>query len=306
MKLKNIPLYAIYALGRILKGSDKADEIYLKMLYKYYLKKKCDLKNPKTYNEKIQWLKIYDKKPIYTQMVDKYEVRKIVTEQIGEEYLIPCLGVWDRFDEIDFDKLPNQFVLKCTHDSGGLVICRDKSKLDIAAAKKKIEHCLGRNYYLNLREWPYKDVKPRIIAEQYMEDTNVGQTRMYEGLTDYKFYCFDGKPRFLYISQGLEDHSTARISFVELDWKFAPYVRKDYKPFDVLPEKPFSFDEMIKLSEQLSKGYPFLRVDLYEIDKKVYFSEFTFSPCSGFMPFKETKHDLEIGNMIVLPQKDKS
>lgn len=150
------------------------DKMYLKICYKLATGKKLDLKNPQTFNEKLQWLKLYDRKPEYTRMVDKYEAKKYVAEKIGEEYIIPTLGVWDHFDEIDFDSLPDQFVLKCTHDSGGLVIVRDKAKLDKVAAKQKIEKSLKRNYYYSGREWPYKDVKPRIIAEKYMEDISSG------------------------------------------------------------------------------------------------------------------------------------
>lgn len=276
------------------------DEKYLCKRYKIRMKKDLDLENPKTFNEKLQWLKLYDRKPIYTTMVDKYEVKKYVADIIGEEHIIPTIGVWDKFEDIDFDSLPNQFVLKCTHDSGGLAICRDKSKFDIKKARNKINKSLKRNYYWANREWPYKDVKPRIIAEKYMEDQNAKV-----GLTDYKFYCFNGEPKFLYISSGLEDHSTAHISFVTLDWNFAPFRRNDYAPFDELPPKPQKFDEMLEYCKKLSIGHPFLRVDLYQINNTVYFSELTFSPCSGMMPFEPAEWDLEVGELIKLPEKTK-
>lgn len=273
------------------------DKPYLKLLYRSQMGKKLDLENPKTFNEKLQWLKIYDRKPEYVQMVDKYEAKKYVAERIGEKYIIPTLGVWDRFEDIDFDALPDQFVLKCTHDSGGLVICRDKTNLDKAAAKEKIEQSLRKNYYHRCREWPYKDVQPRILAEQYMEETTAGCV---EGLTDYKFYCFDGEPRFLYVSKGLEDHSTARISFLELDWSFSPFVRSDYKPFDELPAKPKNYEAMLDVAKKLSSGIAFLRVDLYEIAGKIYFSELTFSPCGGMIPFGPESWDLELGKMVTV------
>ena len=276
-------------LGRVLP-----DKTYLKLKYRFAMKTKLNLKDPKTFNEKIQWLKLYERKPEYTTMVDKYAVKKYVSDIIGEEYIIPNLGVWDSFDEIDFDSLPDKFVLKCTHDSGGLVICRNKASLNREEARIKIERSLKRNYYWSGREWPYKDVKPRIIAEQYMEDTNAS------GLTDYKFYCFNGKPKFLYVSQGLENHETAQISFLTMDWNFAPYRRSDYKPFDKLPPKPQMFETMIELAERLSQGHSFLRVDLYQIGNRIYFSELTFSPCSGLMPFENPEHNLEIGNMLKL------
>ncbi len=272
------------------------DALFLKLSYFAHFQKRLNLKNPKTFNEKLQWLKLYDRKPLYTTLVDKYEVKKYIEEKIGEEYIIPTLGVWERFDDIDFDKLPEQFVLKCTHDSGGLVICRDKSKLNVEEAKKKIEKSLKHNYYNIGREWPYKNVKPRIIAEQYMEDGSC------QGLTDYKFYCFNGEAKYLYISEGLEDHSTAKISFLTKDWEFAPFRRTDYRPYTELPEKPSNYAKMLELANQLSTGFRFLRVDLYEIQGKIYFSELTFSPCGGYMPFEPKEWDETFGSWIELPR----
>ena len=274
------------------------DKKYLKLLYKGRFGKSLDLDNPKTFNEKLQWLKLYDRKPEYTKMVDKYEAKKYVSEQIGEEYIIPTLGVWDSFDEIDFDSLPNQFVLKCTHDSGSLVICRDKEKLNKAVAKNKLESRLKKEFFHSSREWPYKDVKPRIMAEIFMEDPSQP-----EGLRDNKFYCFNGEPKFLYISEGLENHSTAKISFLNIDWTIAPFGRSDYKPFDELPPKPETFERMISFARKLSRNIPFVRVDLYEINGKVYFSELTFFPCGGFMPFNPPEWDEKLGSYIQLPIK---
>lgn len=274
------------------------DKQFLKLIYYCRLGKRLDLKNPMTFNEKLQWLKLYDRKPIYSIMVDKYEAKNYVAERIGAEYIIPTYGVWDSFEEIDFDTLPDQFVLKCTHDSGGLVIVRDKNKFDKKAAKVKIENSLKTNYYYHGREWSYKNVKPRILAEVYMEDDSGN------GLRDYKFYCFGGVPRFLYISEGLEDHSTAHISFVTCDWQFAPYERSDYRPFDVLPPKPSRFELMLGLAARLSQGTDFLRVDLYEVNGQVYFSELTFFPCGGVMAFKDEKHDFELGELLLLTKKE--
>ena len=271
------------------------DKPYLKLMYWTYLGKKLNLDNPKTFNEKLQWLKLNERKDIYTTMVDKYEVKNYVAERIGEQYIIPTLGVWDNFDDIDFDSLPNQFVLKCTHDSGGLVICRDKSEFDIKKAKKKINRCLKTNYYKPCREWPYKNVKPRIIAEEYMQDGYK------TSLTDYKFYCFNGEVKYLYISEGLEDHATAKISFLTPEWKFAPFKRSDYAPFEELPKKPVNFQKMLELANLLSKTMSFIRIDLYEINKKIYFSEYTLFPTGGFMPFEPNKWDEELGNWINLP-----
>lgn len=270
------------------------DRMYVEI--KYFLRKGklLNLRQPKTFNEKLLWLKLYDHNPEYTTMVDKYEAKQYVADRIGVEHIIPTLGVWNCFDDIDFESLPKQFVLKCTHDSGGLVICRDKREFDMKPARKKIEASLKTNYYYEGREWPYKNVRPRIIAEQYMEDGNG------KSLTDYKFYCFDGKPEYLYVSTGLENHSTASISFLTLEWRFAPFGRKDYKPFEKLPPKPTKFEEMKTLAAELSKGHKFLRVDLYQIGEQIYFSELTFSPCGGMMPFDPEEWDMKLGELIDL------
>ena len=271
------------------------DRLYIAIKYKMSLGRFPNLKNPQTFNEKLQWLKLHSRNSEYTRMVDKYEAKKFIADSIGEEYVIPTLGVWDKFDDIDFDILPDQFVLKCTHDSGGLVICRDKSKLDIAAAKKKIEKCLKTNYYWHGREWPYKNVKPRIIAEQYMDDGG-------GGLRDYKFFCFNGMPRFIYISQGLEDHSTARISFYDLEGNKMPFGRSDYRPFDVAPDMPETLSEMIEYCSVLSEkvGCPFVRIDFYCIKGKTYFGEITFSPCGGMLPFEPAEWDKKLGEYLDL------
>ncbi len=268
------------------------DTTYLRILYRAVYRRKLNLNNPVLFSEKLQWLKLNDRKKLYSVMVDKYLSKKYVAKIIGESHIIPTLGVWDSFDEIDFNNLPNSYVLKCTHDSGGLVICRNND-IDKEAARKKIQNSLKNNYYYLFREWPYKNVKPRIIAEKYMEN-NGGS------LVDYKFYCFNGEPRFLYVSTGLENHKTARISFINMDWTFASYKRVDYKEFDVLPEKPKTFDEMVTIARKLSTGFKFLRVDLYEINGEVYFSELTFSPNSGCMVFKDPSSDVEIGKMLAL------
>lgn len=271
------------------------DKTYLKLMFHTYMGRKLDLKNPKTFSEKLQWLKLYDRNPEYTTMVDKYGVKKYVADRVGEQYIIPTLGVWDRFDDIDFDALPDQFVLKCTHDSGGLVICRDKSKLDMAAARTKIEKSLATDYYLRGREWPYKNVRPRIIAEQYMEN---GKDK---DLNDYKFYCFNGEPRFLYVSRGLSDHSTASISYVSLSWEKQPYKRHDFADFEELPPKPMNFERMVELSRKLAENIPFLRADFYEINNTVYFGELTFFPGSGFTAFDPPEWDEKIGQWLELP-----
>lgn len=273
------------------------DRMHMRLRWYLHFGTRLELDNPQGFNEKLNWLKLHDRKPLYTTMVDKYGAKKYVAERIGEEYIIPTYGVWERFDDIDFDSLPEQFVLKCTHDSGGLVICRDKSTFDMDKARRKINASLKRDFYATVREWPYKDVPRRIIAEKYMEDERNGRS-----LVDYKFYCFGGEPQFLYISQGLEDHKTARISFVTLDWAFAPYQRSDYAPFTELPEKPEHFEEMVSLCRKLAAGHSFLRVDLYQINGRVYFSELTFYPCGGLMPFGTPEQNLQMGSLLHLPE----
>lgn len=254
------------------------DSLYLRLKYLQRVKKFLNLKAPKTFNEKLQWLKLHDRNPEYTKMVDKYEVREYIKEKIGEEYLIPLFGVWDSFDEIDFDKLPEQFVLKCTHDSGGLVICKDKSKLDIEKARQKINRALKNNYYWHGREWPYKNVKPRIIAEKYMSNDGNIDTE----LTDYKFSCFNGRVDNVMLCL---ERSTGDVKFRYFDkeWNLLRYdvqgkaLQKGY----TIP-KPEKMDEMFELAGKLSEGIRYLRVDLYHSENKIYFGELTFFPQSGF------------------------
>ena len=274
-----------------------SDKKYLEMRYKLRFGKKLDLENPLTYNEKLQWLKLYDRSPEYTKMVDKYEVKKYVADKIGEEYIIPTLGVWDKFEDIDFDKLPDQFVLKCTHDSGGIVICKDKSKLDKEKAQKKIEKGLKRNYYWASREWPYKDVKPRIIAEKYMVDESG-----YE-LKDYKFFCFDGKVKMLFIAtdRGVEGKDT-KFDFFDENFVHLP-IKNGHENAEKELACPEGFEKMKELAEKLSKGIPQLRVDFYNINGQIYFGETTFFHWSGMVPFEPEEWDAKLGEYIELPTK---
>ena len=276
------------------------DKTFLKIKYKRAMKKKLNLKNPTTYNEKLQWLKLqwlklHDRKPIYTDMVDKYEAKKYVAERIGEEYIIKTLGVWNSFDEIDFDALPERFVLKCTHDSGGLVIVKDKSKLDKESAKEKISECLKRKFYYAGREWPYKNVKPRIIAEEYMEDSKTAELR------DYKFFTFGGVAKALFIaSERQKEDEETKFDFFDMDYNHLP-VKNGHPNAAVPPEKPATFEKMRELAEKLSEGIPHLRVDFYEVDGKIYFGELTFSHWSGMVPFEPEEWDKTFGDWIKLP-----
>ena len=277
-----------------------SDEQCVRLAWNCNMDTPLNLASPKTFNEKLQWLKLHYDEYKYTSWVDKYEVKKLVAQVIGEEHIIPTYGVWDKFEDIDVDKLPNQFVLKCTHDSGGIVICRDKNKLDKQKVREKINNCLKRNYFTRTREIPYKHVRPRILAEQFMDDKKASVS----GLTDYKFFCFNGKPHFLYLSQGMEDHQTARISFFDLEGNFCPFSRSDYMPLDKFI-RPEHFDVMKDIASHLAQYFlvPFLRVDLYEINGKIYFSELTFFPCGGCMPLQPSSADKELGDMISLPEE---
>ena len=268
------------------------DKMFLKTQYRFALHKKLNLENPKTFNEKIQWLKINDRRPEYTDMVDKFSVKKYVSDILGEDYCFPVVGgPWNSFDEIDFDALPNQFVLKCNHDSGGLIICKDKSKLNIENARKKINKSMRRNFYWQTREWPYKDVKPCIFAEKYMVDESG-----YE-LKDYKFFCFNGEPQIMFIATDRNVHT--KFDFFDMQFNHLPFTN-GHPCAEREFEKPDCFEEMIELARKLSVGIPQVRIDFYQINGKVYFGEITFSHWSGMVGFKPEEWDRKLGDMIEL------
>ena len=273
-----------------------SDENYVK--WKYYLnfRKKLHLDNPQTYNEKLQWLKLHDKHDEYTQMVDKYEAKKYVASIIGEEYLIPTYGVYNSFEEIDFASLPQQFVLKCTHNSGGVFVCKDKAVFDIKGARKQVNKWLKKNPYWKNREYPYKNVKPRIIIEQYMEDESG-----YE-LKDYKFFCFDGKAKYIFVAsdRGKDDEET-KFDFYDIEWNLLPFTN-GHPNSNKKMKKPENYDKMVDISERLSKGIPHVRVDLYNINGRIYFGELTFFHWSGLVPFVPPKWDVIFGDSLVLPR----
>lgn len=287
------PKKIIFSLGMKNKLGFLCDEKYLKLMYWANTGKKLNLENPVTFNEKLQWLKLHNQNPEYSRMVDKYEAKKWIAERIGDEYIIPTLGIWDTFDEIDFDKLPNQFVLKCTHDSGGLVICKDKRTLDKAKAKKKIEKSLKRDYFLVGREYPYKEVKPRIIAEKYMEDTATQELR------DYKIFTFDGIAKALSIVSNRQAGKTTAdyfdINFKPLDFTWG------YSHSKVLPFKSKSFDYMVRAAECLVRDTVELQVDFYEVNGKAYFGEMTFFDGKGFDTFDSEEWNQKFGDLIKLP-----
>lgn len=273
------------------------DKVFLKAAFRARFGRKLNLNNPKTFNEKLQWLKLYNRKPEYTKMVDKYLVREYVKEKIGEKYLIPLLGVWDDPEEIDFDELPMQFVLKCNHNSGiGMCICKDKNDLDISKVKEELKKGIDQNYYLTGREWPYKDVPRRVIAEKYMVDESG-----YE-LKDYKFYCFDGKVKLVMINSDRMSSEKTK----------ANYFNENYQPLDFVwgydnaeepPKKPEKFEEMKYLAEILSEGIPTVRIDFYQTPDGIFFGEITFFDGSGFDAIEPIEWDYKIGSWIKLPME---
>ena len=272
-----------------------SDRKYLERFYKAHMHQTLNLEAPKTFNEKLQWLKLHDRKQEYTKMVDKIGAKEYVSKLLGEEYIIPTLGVWDSFDDIDFSNLPDQFVLKCAHGSGDLVICHDKSKLDIQEIKKRMTIYLKREYYYYGREWPYKNVKPRIFAEQYMCDSENDQSN----LTDYKIFCFHGVPKFVMtVRDRAKGKGNAMHRFYDTEWNIQD-LDLDYRNEKKIPEpKPENLDRMLEIATILSKEIKHLRVDLYRINGKIFFGEMTFYHMSGVETFVPNEWDLKLGEYL--------
>lgn len=281
-----------------------SDEEYLKKKFRIRIGYPLNLDEPRSFNEKIQWLKLHDHNPDYVTMVDKCDVKSYVASVIGEEYIIPTLGVWERFDDIDFKGLPGQFVLKCTHDSGGLVICKDKARLDMDAARKKIEGAMRNNYFYLGREWPYKQVRPRIIAETYISDErDVNASRpvqSVEELRDYKLMCFNGKVKCSFVCTDRFSGTGLKVTFFDRDWHRMPFNRH-YPASELEIGKPHNYEKMVALAERLSQDIPFVRVDFYEPKGQIYFGEMTFYPGSGFEEFTPVEWDYTLGGWIQLP-----
>ena len=271
------------------------DEIMLKIEYKMKIGKKLNLKTPITFNEKIQWLKLNDRNPLYTKMADKYAVREYIKEKIGEKYLVPLYGIWNNVDEIPFNNLPKEFVLKCTHDSGSVILCQDKNNLDINKAKKKLKDRLKKNSFWYGREWVYKDIKPKIIAEKYLKD----EKNTY--LPVYKFFCFNGEPKIIQSIQN-DKQNNETIDYFDIRWNLLNIKQRfpnSEKPF----QKPQELNEMLEIAKKLSKDLIFLRVDLYIVNKRIYFSENTFYPDAGYSVFEPEEWDKKLGNWINLINK---
>lgn len=272
------------------------DDKYITLKYFYKIGKKLDFNNINTFNEKLQWLKLYDRNPKYTRMVDKYEAKEYVGEIIGKEHIIPTVGIYNNFNEIKWENIPNEFVIKCTHDSGGLVICKEKKEFNIRDARKKINKSLKQNYYYQGREWPYKNIKPRIIIEEYIKDTKS------KDLKDYKIFCFNGKPQLILVCSN-RNGAFKNTDFYDIDWNLMPFTRQNHTNNPKGIEKPKKLEEMLNIAEKLSKDIPFVRVDLYEVNGKIYFGELTFYPSSGFEGFNPVEYDKILGDMLELPKE---
>lgn len=278
-----------------------SDKQYVKAQFLYTFGYPLDLESPKTFCEKLQWLKLYDRNPKYTTMVDKYEVKKYVAEIIGEEYIIPTLAVWDKPQDIDWNTLPNQFVLKTTHGGGGngVIICKEKELLDKRAIIKQLESSLDKDLYKEFREWPYKDVPKRIIAEKFMAPE---KSPAPNDLPDYKFFCFDGKVKFFKVDFGrfVEHHA----NYYSPEGELLEFGEQGLEPDpNYLIELPNNLKEMISMAEKLSANEPFIRVDLFNVNGKIFFGELTFYPASGFGSLTPNIWNLRIGDMILLKTK---
>lgn len=286
--------YRRYTLSKYFKFfiDDRND---IKNKFKFFMGYEINLKEPKTLNEKLQWLKLYDRNPLYTTLVDKHSVKNYVSELIGKEYVIPTIGLYNKFDEIDFKSMPKSFVIKCTHDSGSIVICKDKNTFDIESAKKYINKKIKRNYYWVAREWPYKNVRPKILIEKYVEDSS-GE------LLDYKFYCFNGKPFVVLVCVDRQIGKT-KYYFFDRNWELKRFNKNGMEaPKNFTIKKPKNIDKMFSLSEKLatSTNAPFVRIDLYSIGDKIYFGEFTFYPNAGFDTNRLPEIDRLFGDMVKL------
>lgn len=280
-------------------GTCLPDSLYLKIMFRLEMGYKLNLEKPHTFNEKLQWLKLYNRDPKYTQMVDKFEAKTVAENILGNDYIIPTLGVWNRFEDIDFSSLPDRFVLKTTNGGGGggVIICRDKNNLNLASVAEQLNSSLKENIYHQFKEWPYKNVIPRILAEKFMVDES-GELR------DYKFYCFNGEPKvFLVASERFSGHRTY-FDYFDMEGNHLPFTQGGMNN-PITPTLPSTFEEMKQVAMKLSHGLPHVRIDLYSVDEKVYFGEFTFFDSSGFEKFTPWEWDDIFGNWLKLPTSSK-
>lgn len=272
------------------------DRSYVKLYYRLRVGRKLNTNNPETLNEKLQWLKFNYRFTLQSIVSDKLLVRDYVKKKIGEEYLIPLLGSWEKYDDINFSLLPEKFVLKCNHDSGGLVICTDKAKMSRSEERKKIEKSLKNNFFYIGREYQYRNIKPMIICEEFISDN--GKVPM-----DYKIYCFNGVPDVILVCRDRFSKNTHRASYLFFDqeWNFQPLNKGDEDLEKIYIPKPKSLEKMIEIARKLSEDFIFARIDLYNINGKIYFGEITLSPNSGFNPDIKYETDLMFGQKLKIP-----
>ncbi len=271
------------------------DKIWIEIMYIIHLHKIPNLKNPSTFNEKLQWLKLYYHKPEHTKLVDKYEMKKYVSDIAGNDLVVPVIGIWENVDDINFDVLPQQFVLKVTHDSGGVIICKDKTQLDRDKTKKILRGLLHTNYFKQYREWPYKNVKPRVFAEKYIEDCTGSQLR------DYKVFCFNGIPYCIQVDfDRFTDH---KKNLYDVNWSLLDFSFNYPAHPEIKIEKPQLLNKMLDIANKLSHGEPYVRIDFYIANDALYVGEITFFPASGFGKFIPEEYDKILGDKISLPQK---
>lgn len=288
-KLITNPLQIVEILGSRRLLDWMPDSVYIKLTYRAAMHKKLHLNNPKTFNEKLQWLKCYDHDNKYSKYIDKIQAKKIVGDLIGEDHIVPTLGEWKNAREIDYDLLPDQFVLKCNHDQGSVILVTDKNNFDKESGARFLNLRLRSNWYYGTREYGYKNIPPMIFAEKFLQ----------EDIIDYKFYCFHGEPLFLYCGRGLTIDHSLKIDFYDLAWKRMPFYRTDYERLGEV-EKPVNLNTMADIARLLSKDFKFVRVDLFDVKGQVYFSELTFCPASGFMPFVPEEFDTIVGEWLDL------
>ena len=293
------PKYRFWKNAYLGLNAGMPDEEYLEKAFEYRMNRRLNLDNPKTFNEKLQWLKLYDHNSLYPQMVDKYDAKEYVGSIIGKEHIIPTIGVYDAFKDINFATLPNRFVLKCTHDSGGIYICKNKSEFSYHEAKKKINKSFRGNYYTIGREWAYRFVKPRILIEEYI--SGLGDN----GVIDYKIHCFNGKPRIVLVCQDRFSPGGLTEDFFTDGWEHIDVRRPRHGNAKKEIDKPKELTQMLDIASALSREIPFVRVDLYNVSGKIFFGELTFFPANGFEPFVPDSFDYEMGRMLTLPVIDK-
>lgn len=287
-------------LGKLLQYASPLfsdDKRYLKLLYRFKIGEKLVLENPQSFTAKLQWEKLYYRDPAWSNYIDKYEVKQEVARRIGSEHVIPTYGVWERAEDIDFDRLPERFVLKCTHDCKSVILCRDKKSLNREETRNKLRKALARNFYLPMREWAYKAVKPRIIAEEYMEDA-----AQPDGLYDYKFFCFNGVVKALYVATG-RVRGRVCFDFFDRDFQHLPVYNEFHPHASQHIPKPANFEEMVGLAQKLSQGFPHVRIDLYSLGgNKILFGEYTFYHASGLAEFIPREWDYTLGSWFTLPE----